>query len=217
VIHLFRVNRVDLALLVLTFAVTLITGIEAGILTGVVASLVWFVVRTTRPHVAVLGRLPNRTTYRNILRHPEAETIPGLIVLRIDAQLYYGNSSFLKETVNKLLDASDTAVRAVVLDATSVNNVDSSADRALHALIAELSRREVAFFLAGVKGPVADALRRSGFLQELGDQHVHLEVHEAVQAALAYSPKPAELPPPVPQTARKTARPATLSTANGQA
>jgi SulP family sulfate permease len=217
VIHLFRVNRVDLALLVLTFAVTLITGIEAGILAGVVASLVWVVVRTTRPHVAVLGRLPNRTTYRNILRHPEAETIPGIIVLRIDAQLYYGNSSFLKETVNKLMGASDVSVRAVVLDATSVNNVDSSADRALHALIGELSRREVGFFLAGVKGPVSDALRRSGFLHELGDHHVHLEVHEAVEAAVAYSPRPAQQPPVAPEDPRETARPTAWSAAHSQA
>ncbi len=193
VVHLFKVNRIDLALLTLTFVVTLVGGIEAGILTGVVASLLAFAARTTRPHVAVLGRLPGRAVYRNVERHPEAETLPGIIVLRIDAQLYYGNAAFLDETVNELLDRSDEPVRAVVLDASAVNGIDSSADRALRGLVGKLRDRGVGFFVGGVKGPVADALRRSGLLDELVDR-VHLDVHEAVVAAAG--PPPAVAPAP---------------------
>ena len=77
-------------------AATLGLGITTGLALGVAASLLLFVVRTTRPHVAVLGRLPGTTVYRNLRRFPDAEPIPGLVLLRFDAQLYFANAAFLR-------------------------------------------------------------------------------------------------------------------------
>lgn len=180
--HLWKVNRADLALLVLTFAATLSLGIEQGILIGVGASLLWFVVRTTRPHTAVLGRLPDSTVYRNVERYPEAEKVPGVLALRIDAQFYFGNVTFLKQTLDRLLKAEEPEVRAVVLDAHGVNNLDSSADGALHEIHEDFESRGIRLYMAGVKGPVRDALKRSGMWETL-DGRLFETVHEAVLAS----------------------------------
>lgn len=183
--HLWKVKRSDLALLALTFVATLTVGIDHGIMTGVAASLLWFVVRTTRPHYAVLGRLPGSRAFRNILRHPHAETHPGLVALRMDAQFYFGNVSFLRETLRRLEAEQGHPLRVVVLDGSSINQLDSSADAALREVYDEYSRRGIALRFAGVKGPVLDVMRRSGLWHAVGEENFFLDVADAWEQALA--------------------------------
>ncbi len=187
--HLWRVKRSDLALLVLTFAATLGLGIEEGILLGVGASLALFVVRTTRPHTAVLGRLPGTSIYRNVDRYPEAETTPGVLAVRIDAQLYFGNVSFLKEILARLEDERvEGSLRAVVLDASGMNQLDSSAEGALHELLLAYEDRGVRLVLTNVKGPVRDVMKRSGLWDRLGPEGRALSVHEAIERLRTEAP-----------------------------
>lgn len=180
--HLWHVKRSDLALMLTTFLATLVVGIEQGILIGVGASLLWFVVRTTRPHFAVLGRLPGTRIYRNLARHPQAETVPGVLVVRMDAQFYFGNMSFLRDTLRRLERQQVAPLRAVVIDGSSINNLDSSADAALHEVHADYAGRGILLYLTGVKGPVLDVLRRSGLFDKLGADHFFLDVADAVEA-----------------------------------
>jgi sulfate permease, SulP family len=178
---LWRVKRVDLAMLLVTFAATLALGIQHGILVGVGTSLVVFVARTTRPHVAVLGRVPGSGgAYRNIERFPQAETLPGVLAVRLDAQFYFGNVNFLKETLSALEDRVEGPLRAVVIDASGMNQIDSSAEAALCEILADYRSRGVRFMLATVKGPVRDVLSRSGFFDRLGEENVALRVEEAM-------------------------------------
>jgi SulP family sulfate permease len=186
--HLWRVKRSDLALMLTTFLATLLVGIEQGILIGVGASLLWFVVRTTRPHFAVLGRLPDTRIYRNLERHPRAETVSGVLVVRMDAQFYFGNMSFLRDTLRRLERQQVAPLRAVVIDGSSINNLDSSADVALHEVHADYAGRGILLYLTGVKGPVLDVLRRSGLFDKLGADHFFLDVADAVEALESREP-----------------------------
>lgn len=181
--HLWKVERGDLGLLILTFFATLSFGIEEGILIGVGASLLRFVVRTTRPHTAVLGNLPGTTVYRNVKNFPEARTTPEVLVVRIDAQFYFGNVTFLKETLKELEVSMDDEVRAIIIDASSVNQLDSSADAALHELRHDYKDRDIELYFANVKGPVREIMGASGFTSALGEDHFFLSIHDAVQTA----------------------------------
>ncbi|GMV44191.1 MAG: sodium-independent anion transporter [Myxococcales bacterium] len=187
--HLWWVKRGDLALLGTTFVATLGLGIEEGILVGVGASLLWFVVRSTRPHFAVLGRLPGSTVWRNVRNFPEARTVPGVLVVRIDAQLYFGNVSFLKETLRSL---ETEPLRAVVLDASAVNQLDSSAEVALQELLDAWTARGVRLAIASAKGPVREVMERSGLAERLG-AGMCLTTEEAVAAVLGAPPLSAQL------------------------
>lgn len=160
--HLWRVKRSDFGLLVLTFVATLSLGIEQGILAGVGASLFWFVARRTRPHFAVLGRLPGTTVFRNVAHHPDAETTPGVLAVRFDAAWYFGNVSFLQDTLERLEAEAPAPLHTVVLDATSINDLDSSAAHALHDLAEAYAERNVRLVLAGAKGPVRAMVQRTG-------------------------------------------------------
>ncbi len=183
--HLWQVKRGDLALLLITFVATLSVGIEAGVLTGVAASLIFFVVRTTRPHTAVLGQLPGTEVYRNMANFPEAVPVPGVLAVRVDASFYFGNVTFLKETLKKLRAEAKTPVFAVVMDASSINYLDSSADSALHEIVEDFRGDGIEVYFAGVKGPVREVMQRSHFEEKLTDARFFHTVHQAIQGARA--------------------------------
>lgn len=177
----YRVKRTDFYLLVLTFLATLSVGIQWGILVGVGASVVLFLVRTTRPHFALLGRIPESQTYLNVARHPHAETVPGIILVRIDAQFYFGNVSFLKETVRRLVSESEVPVRFFVLEAAGVNQLDSAAAATLEELDQELAAQGIRLVLTRVKGPVRDVLHRAGLLEKLAAEgRIFMSTHRAM-------------------------------------
>lgn len=178
---LWRIKKSDLALLVVTFVATLALGIERGIGIGVGASLLWFVVRTTRPHTAVLGRLPGTAFVRNIRNFPEAEQVPGVLALRVDAQLYFGNVSFLKDTLRRL-EAERGSLAAVVIDASGMNNLDSSAASALLEIAQDYHERGIELALSGVKRPVYRVMERAGLVEILGERRFFLGTYEAMLA-----------------------------------
>src|SRR5690606_30164561 len=104
--RLERINRADLVLLLGTFALTLTMGIVQGIAIGILASLAWLVFKTTRPHIAVLGRVPGTTQFRSMARNAGLITYHGVIAVRMDAQFYFGNIAFLKDRKSTRLNSS---------------------------------------------------------------------------------------------------------------
>ena len=133
--YLFKVKITEGILLVFTFVATLVLGIMPGLLLGIVASILLFITLNTRPNTAILGRLPNTNIFRNIAAFPGgARRFPGLVILRIDASLYFANVVFLKEKVHEICDQHAADLKAIILDASAVNDLDSSADTALHQL-----------------------------------------------------------------------------------
>ncbi|MDX1740274.1 MAG: STAS domain-containing protein, partial [Rhodothermales bacterium] len=176
---LWKVDRRDFWLLLLTFLATLALGIEEGILVGVVASLVVVVYQSSRPYTAVLGKLPGTTTYKNVSRNPSAESPEGVLVLRIDASLYFANAEYVKDR----LEGAGPEIEAVVLDMYPVNELDSSALHTLADVLDVLEERGVAFFVSGVKGPIRDVMRRAGLEDRLGESSFYPTIHDAVEAA----------------------------------
>lgn len=178
--HLKRVKRSDLVLLVVTFLATLLLGIVHGIFVGVGVSLLWFVVRTTRPHLAVLGRVPGTQLFRNVARVNGLITYEGVLILRMDAQFYFGNVAFLRDALERTERQMKSPLRAVILDASAINQLDSSAEAALSDMWQEYRDRGVQLVLAQVKGPVRDVLERSGLSERMGSFGKCLSVHEAL-------------------------------------
>jgi SulP family sulfate permease len=181
--HLWHVKRSDLGFLAVTFGATLTLGIEEGILVGVGTSLAAFIVRSTRPHLAVLGRVSDGI-YRNLKRYPEAETFPGLLLVRLDAQFYFGNVNFLKESLRRLESDQEEPIRSVVLEASGINQLDSSGETALREIFDDFARRGIELYFANVKGPVRDVLRRARFYEHVGHERFFYRVEDAVDSLL---------------------------------
>lgn len=152
-------SRADFAAVAVTIAVTLGVGVEAGVSAGVALSVLLFLWRTSRPHIAEVGRVPGTEHFRNILRH-RVETDPRVLTIRVDESLYFANARYLEDYV---LDraAGCPALRHVVLLCSAVNDVDMSALESLEAIDHRLRSMGVTLHLSEVKGPVMDKLRRT--------------------------------------------------------
>jgi SulP family sulfate permease len=189
--HIAQVKRSDLIGLSVAFFATLILGIELGILVAVVASMLVVFARISKPHSAVLGHVEGTTSYRNITRFPEAHVIDGVRILRIDAALSFVNASNVKKLILSHVAAIDAEPRALVLDASGINDLDVTGAEMLQELLAEIDERGVTVHLTDVKGPVRDVLRRSGLWDRLGDR-VHTSTNDALDAIATRRPAPCD-------------------------
>ncbi|WP_256077276.1 SulP family inorganic anion transporter [Massilia sp. YIM B04103] len=161
----WRYDRVDALAWLVTGVGVLLLGVEAGVVVGVMLSMAALIWRASRPHIAVLGRIAGSEHFRNIERY-SAETQPGMLVLRIDANLFFGNVEAVTYRVEEELAAHPTA-RALVLVMSAVSSIDTTALFGLMELNQSLKRRGIGLHLAEVKGPVMDRLRDSQLLDLL--------------------------------------------------
>lgn len=180
-VHAWRARHSDGVAVGLTFLVTLLFGVEPGLAAGVVFSLAVFLWRSSRPHTAELGRVPCTETYRNIRRY-EVLTDPSVLLLRVDGPLYFANAQRLEDHVLGTVQARP-AVRAVVLDASTISDTDADGAHALVELRERLADEDVALHLATVRGPVRDLLDRAQAWGPFADAGaVHPDVAGAVEA-----------------------------------
>jgi SulP family sulfate permease len=161
----WRYDRADALALLATTAGVLALGVEAGVVIGLVLSIGALIWRASRPNIAVLGRIPGTEHFRDIERHA-ADTVPGLLLMRIDGNLFFGNIEAVNERIEDEL-AARPDLRNLVLVLSAVNSIDSSALFGLAELNGMLRQRGIGLHLAEVKGPVLDRLKHSELLGAL--------------------------------------------------
>lgn len=178
--RIWRANHGDALIWAATFGAVLALGVEGGIFAGVATSLALLLWRTSRPHIAVVGRLGDGAVYRNVLRH-RVTTWPHVVAVRVDESLTFANARYLEQALLRIV-ADRPAVRHLVLIGAAINAIDSSALHSLESLRVELRAGGVELHLAEMKGPVMDGLARTDFLDRLGREHVHLTTDAAMRA-----------------------------------
>mgnify|MGYP001005563805 FL=1 len=179
-IFLWKANNLDFWLLIATFFSTLLFGIEYGIMIGVGLSLIILIFRTSRPYVAELGKVPDSDFYRNRERFTEVILDNEVLVFRFDAQLFYANASYFIETLELMVEAKGAHLKLIVLDAESINRVDSTGVEMLKERIKFYHKKGILFYFAGVKGPVRDHLFRGKILDIITLDHFYMRVNGAV-------------------------------------
>jgi sulfate permease, SulP family len=179
--HTWRTDRWDFATLAVTFAATLVLGVELGIGLGIIGSLLLLVARSTRPHITEIGLVPSSGQYRNVARY-DSVTDPRVLLIRVDAALLFATAPAVHRRVEQLCEARDDRLRGVVLDCSAVSDIDGDGAHVLDDVGRTLDARGVELHLATVRGPVRDALGRTGHLPAL---HAEGRIHEDVAEALA--------------------------------
>jgi sulfate permease, SulP family len=167
----------DFAAVAVTILLTLSKGVEIGLVAGVGLSILIHLYKSSRPHLAVLGRVPGTEHFRNIKRH-SVETDPAILSMRIDESLYFANARYLEDQINAQL-AGQVEIKHLILNCPAVNDIDISALESLENINTQLRDAGVTLHLSEVKGPVMDKLERSGLLPHLTGK-VFLSHHRAV-------------------------------------
>ena len=172
----FAYSLKDFFALIITLMLTLIQGLEWGLIAGIVVSIALHLHRSSSPHVAILGLVPQTEHFRNIERH-DVITDETIISLRIDASLYFANARFLADKINELV-AQYPKAKHLILTCSAINDIDTSAIESLLAINVYLSEAGMNFHLSEVKGPVMDRLQRSQFVGQLSG-NIYLSHHQA--------------------------------------
>lgn len=190
-VRTWRYSRTDFGAMLATIVLTLLHSVEAGIMAGVGLSIGLFLFRTSRPHSAVVGRVPGTEHFRNIQRH-KVETSAHVTFLRVDESLYFANARFLEERVMDLVTRQPD-LQDLVLVCPAVNLIDASALESLEAINERLTDAGVRLHLSEVKGPVMDRLKSTQLLSRLGGQ-VFLSTFEAWRGLALPEEKPGGKP-----------------------
>ncbi len=178
--RLFRINRGEFAYAMAALLGVLLLGILQGVALGVVLALVVLIRRVSRPGTAVLGRLPGTTTYRDVMIHPEAETIMGLLIFRFDAPVIFANAAYFADQVRRLVAEAVDPVREVLIPAQQINQIDSTGADQLARLRDELERKGVAVSFAEVKSAVRAMMRSTGLEDKIGADRFYESIEEGV-------------------------------------
>jgi len=179
--HLWHTDRRDLGLLLITFAGTLLLGIEDGIAIGVVLSLIVVIYNTTKPHSAELGRLGETDNFRNLNRYQSAKSDPELVIFRFDSPLYFASSNAFVDQSIALIKARLVKPTCFILDASSINFLDSTGIHTMEELVSYLKTNNIHLAVAGAIGPVRDKFKRSGLMDVIGADRFYFDVAEAVE------------------------------------
>ena len=182
--RLHRVARFDFWVAVAAIVGVLSAGVLAGVVIGVVLSLGWLVYVATQPPMPLLGREPGTQVFRDLDENPADETFPGIVVLRLDGGLFFATAEALEDRLRALTEEGDGR-RALVLDLEGVNFVDSQGAAKVTEIHQLTEADGVTLRLARVKPQVLAVLRADGVVDRIGADHIHGNVHRAVEAQLA--------------------------------
>ncbi|GLR17688.1 SulP family inorganic anion transporter [Portibacter lacus] len=178
--HLWKHDKKDFAVFMVTAIATLSLGIEEGILVGVVLSLGILIYKVSYPHMAELGQVPGSDEFRNLERFDHLEITDDILIVRFDAQLYFANASSLIEYVEAKIQERPK-IKHVIFDFSAVTGIDSSAIHSLKDLVENLHRQERALTLSNVRGPVRDILYRNNMMDSDHAMRFYLSNQDAIK------------------------------------
>jgi sulfate permease, SulP family len=170
--HLWKTHREEFFVLLFTFTITLFLGVEEGILLGALVSLSLMVYRSAQPHIAVLGRIKGTSLFRNVLRFPQqVETFQGVLIIRFDGQLFFGNHSYFKKQINDRIESHKDRIKYLIVDAGPINYVDATASGTLQDWIQDLKQKNIKVMWVKTIGPLRDIFYRNGMIKIIGEKN----------------------------------------------
>ncbi len=175
-------GKVEFTLLLITFLVTISWSMIPGIVTGIVLSILILLYKAAYPHLAELGRLKDHHEFRNIRRFEDLEQWEELLILRVDAPFTFINIQYIRDAINKALQRKPST-HTVILDGGPVNHLDATATEGLKDLLRSLKERNISVLFCDFIGPVRDVMQRSGLAENIGEEHIFIDLNEAVRYA----------------------------------
>ena len=185
-INLWHADRKDFYVFLATGLLTLLFGIQQGVLAGIILSVIMILLKTSKPHYAILGNLPETTAFRNIKRFPDARTREDMLILRYDQDLYFGNAEHFYDTVMNEIGAHPHMTK-FILNASGITQVDSTGISKFKLLLNAIKKQRIKFIITQIRGPIRDQFDHAGILDEIGLENIYLNVNDAVKYEISES------------------------------
>ncbi|THF97764.1 hypothetical protein TEA_025981 [Camellia sinensis var. sinensis] len=201
-IHLWHVDKFDFTVCMSAYIGVVFGSVEIGLVIAVVLSVVRVLLFVTRPRILALGNIPNSMIFRSVDQYPNANLVPGILILEINAPIYFANSSYLRERISRWIDeeedklksSGETSLQYIILDMGAVGNIDTSGISMLEELKNSTERKGLKLVLANPGGEVMKKLNKSKIIESIGQEWIYITVGEAVGACNfmlhTFKPKP---------------------------
>ena len=186
---IYNVSKADFWLAAICMLGVLTFDILAGLIIAVAVSLLVLIYRASRPGIPVLGKDPDENVYRSIARHPESETYTGLIIFRLDAELFFANATYFRDRVREQRATADPPARAILVDAEAIHDLDITAAEMLKELASELADDGIELLFARVHQTVREMMQRSGVEDAVGPDHIYPTIQDGVDDFLTRHPE----------------------------
>lgn len=188
-ILIWKIDKLDFLACMGAFLGVFFISVEIGLLIAVALSLAKILLHVTRPHTALLGNIPGTSIYRNLQQYPDANRTPGIVIVRIDAAIYFSNSNYIRERILRWLDdegdrmkkENGVALQYAIIEMSPVTNIDTTGIHSFQDLQRTLKKREIQLAFANPGTGVIQKLNDAGFVDALGQEWFFLTVGEAVQ------------------------------------
>lgn len=198
--RMFRVNRFDFIIAMTALIAVIVLGILKGVLIAALFSLILIIRAVSSPHIAFLGRIPGTNRYTDIKRHPDNELIPGILIFRVEASLFYFNAAYIYRTVWSKIKEADSSLKTVIFDLSTSAYVDSSGARLIKRLHENLSARRIVLKVAEAHSEVRDRLRLEEIEHLLGHVSRRDTLHDEVVEAIGETEPDIKKAPVKPKT-----------------
>jgi len=181
---IYLVSRVEFVMGLIAFLGVILMDVLQGMIIGLGCSLLLVIYQSSKPHLSSLGRDPDTPGhYSDLTRHPENQPIPGILILRLDAPIYYANALTVRDKIKRLVDEADPPLKAVILDSTTQDSLDVTSSEMLISLIRGLKEQGIEVYVAEVHAPVMEFSQRTELFDLIGDDHIFTTLDSAVKHA----------------------------------
>ncbi|MDB2329849.1 SulP family inorganic anion transporter [Candidatus Arcticimaribacter forsetii] len=180
-IQLWKKNRDECLAFLITFIITMTVGIPQGIVIGILLSLLTMIFRTSKPHIAILGKIKNTEYYKNVNRFEEDITVDKrILIFRFDAQLFFGNQDYFKKELLKQVEIKGAELELIIINAEAINYIDSSALNMLEKVCTDLKETKIKIMITGAIGPIRDIIFNHKLITIIGADNLFINTSEAV-------------------------------------
>lgn len=180
-IQLWKKNRDECLAFLITFIITMTVGIPQGIVIGILLSLLTMIFRTSKPHIAILGKIKNTEYYKNVNRFEEDITVDKrILIFRFDAQLFFGNQDYFKKELLKQVAIKGAELELIIINAEAINYIDSSALNMLEKVCTDLRETKIKIMITGAIGPIRDIIFNHKLITIIGTDNLFINTSEAV-------------------------------------
>jgi len=179
--QLWKKNRDECLAFLITFIITMTVGIPQGIVIGILLSLLTMIFRTSKPHIAILGKIKNTEYYKNVNRFEEDITVDKrILIFRFDAQLFFGNQDYFKKELLKQVAIKGAELELIIINAEAINYIDSSALNMLEKVCTDLRETKIKIMITGAIGPIRDIIFNHKLITIIGTDNLFINTSEAV-------------------------------------
>lgn len=182
--HLFTVDKREFGIAMVALIGVILFGILKGVLLAALVTILMLIKAASRPNVAFLGRIPGTKRYSDIARHPDNESIPGILIVRIESSIFYFNADFIREEIMSKLKAMNNSVETVIFDMNSSPHIDITGARLLKRLFTDLKSKGIALKIAEARSDVRDKLRSENMEELLGHISRFVSVDDLVEESV---------------------------------